>query len=32
MDNDLVIYFDTIMLVPRYICDAELTFVLQRNG
>ena len=29
-DDDLVIYFDTIMLAPRSFVSAELIFVLQR--
>lgn len=32
MNDDLVIYFDTMMLCPKEIRDAELVFVLQRNG
>ena len=30
--QDIVLYFDTIMLAPRHYRDAELCFCLQKDG
>lgn len=32
LDDDLVIYFDTLMLAPRDYREAELVFILQRDN